>query len=148
MTSQRPMRQVLDRLPHRMSPEDFPWYINSLADLGEFKGQRMVWISDWTIWSPVDDGLRHLSMLTGRPFKGKDERDFHCYLFEESNWESVKPILCVPILYGWDAYLLTEGGNSLAEISHDEYVSFAAVEGSTIGDEWLNSIAKWHDTSP
>lgn len=104
----------------------------------------MLWIADWTIWASIaDDGLRHLSMLTGQPFRGVDEQDFHCYLFEQVEWESVKLALSVPIIYGWDAWLLTEGGQSLTKISHDEYISFSVAEDSSIGEGYLESVARW-----
>lgn len=140
----QPSRQILDRLPHRTRPSDFPLFIASLAELGGFEGQRMLWIADWTIWASIaDDGLRHLSMLTGQPFRGVDEQDFHCYLFEQVEWESVKLALSVPIIYGWDAWLLTEGGQSLTKISHDEYISFSVAEDSSIGEGYLESVARW-----
>lgn len=140
----RPSRQILDRLPHRTTPNDFALFIASLAELGGFEGQRMLWIADWTIWASISgDGLRHLSMLTGCPLRDVDAPDFHCYLFSQSEWESVKPVISLPIIYGWDAYLLTEGAQSLTEISHDEYVSFYVAEDSMIDGAYLESVARW-----
>lgn len=124
---------------------DEPWRLPQLADdlslLRGFSGQRVVWVSEWNIWSNAEDALRHLSMLTSRPRKRPEQADFHCYLFEQSEWEEIKPILCVALLYGWDAYMLAEGGRVLVEISHESIVSFLTLDESGIDEEYLDYLA-------
>jgi hypothetical protein len=83
-----PSRPILDKLHHRMRPDDFPRYIRALADLGGFKGQRLLWVANSEIWeSDEEDGLRHLRMLTSQLRDGADDSGFRCFLFEQSEWE-------------------------------------------------------------
>lgn len=138
----RPSREILSRVPVPNEPGDLPNFIDDLVEFDGYKGQRLLWISEWRIWSAVEYGLRHLSMLTGRPVKDADAPDFHCYLFEESEWENVMPMLVVPLLYGWDAYLLVEGGETLVKISHESRVSFSILEESEID---VRRLPRWRE---
>jgi hypothetical protein len=114
--------------------------VDELVEIQGIEGERMVWISEWRIWSPIEIGLRHLSMLTARPMRGPDDPDFHCYLLKNSEWKETIALLSIPLLYGWDAYLLVEGGLTLTRISHDSWVSFAVAADSSLD---TTRVAAW-----
>lgn len=125
-------QKILHRAPVPRAPGELPDFVGDLVEIPGYAGQRMVWISEWRIWSAIEYGLRHLGMLTSTPILSLDDPNFHCYLFEQGEWEDVMPLLCVPLLYCWDAYLLVERGEMLTKISHESDVTFSVLRGSNI----------------
>jgi hypothetical protein len=81
---------------------------------------RLVWIRDWTIWSERSQeiGLSGLELIERFLPQEQRELESHAFLLNDTEWREAINLLVPPLVFGWDAHLLFETGDILADISH------------------------------
>jgi hypothetical protein len=97
----------------------------------------LLWLTDFDIWSnEIEEvGWRLIDSLMESAQQPKLNPNSSALLFGSNETPSLEAALIVPILFMWDAYLVSGKGTTFVNIDHDDHSSI-----STISDTVLREI--------
>jgi hypothetical protein len=130
--------------------EDKPCSLISLANHlvpmqeGDSFGGALLWIRERGIWN---DHLENTAeMIVQQMCLARGERESlekrPGHLFGYGELYEMHSFFVVPLLFGWDAFLIPEGKDYFLFVSHDEYVTVVCRKQEAY-DEMYESIRGW-----
>lgn len=104
-------------------------------------GGALLWIRERGIWGDFSEaiGSKILQLLSGGAELPQDGPGF---LFNASEVTELHAFGLVPLLFGWDAFIVPEGAGFFAFASHDGYLSIVFPPGGD-AEPWLTRLAPW-----
>jgi hypothetical protein len=108
-----------------------------------FKGATL-WIRNWGIWNDHAEraGMYILQALRHSVGETRPLLEYPGHLFDSSEVIDAQSYLMLPILFGWDALLVSSEEKYVLSISHDEYIDvYGGVDYSR--EEMAKSISSY-----
>jgi len=131
-------------LPHQ--PHQLPILVGHLLDIATLldNSETMLWIVEWRIWN--DDitatgieALQRLRLSTGSSASVEDSPG---QIFSPSEHNLAVASCLMPLLFGWDAYIVPASGEPAIFISHDEFFRVELC-GPVIKPQVTEILAQW-----
>jgi len=106
--------------------------------------EHLMWLRDWSIWGNLSTSVglelfNHLRFGYGL-IDTADETP--AILFAESEISSLISFSLVPLVFGWDCYILPASAKHFAFISHDEWIGVSSVDEAT-ETKMLSRLSHW-----
>jgi hypothetical protein len=106
--------------------------------------EHLLWFRDWSMWSDLWTSVgvelsNHLRLGFGL---SESMDDAPAILFAESEIGSLISFSLIPLVFGWDCYVIPASGKHFAFISHDEWIGVSSTDEATEA-EILSRIGKW-----
>ena len=84
------------------------------------RSEAMLWVTEWGVWGSSEH--MPLNVFLRKAFgENRTLKEAPGHLFVPDEADAALSFLVVAILFLWDAYLLSAGGELAIFISHDEY---------------------------
>jgi hypothetical protein len=114
-------------------------------DLDEVTGtEHLLWITERGIWQNwiESTGLEHFEALRKGfgVFDGLDEKP--ATVFSDSELRSLIGCAVVPLIYGWDCYIIPSAAQHFAFLSHDEYAGVSTIDDATAA-RFMDDLKGW-----
>jgi hypothetical protein len=130
----------LPTLPYRV-----PWLGLDLFDIdAERPTECLLWVREWTVWSELmtDIGVGHFNRLRRSYGVETSLEEGPALLMGGHEVHAVATFAVFPILFGWDAYLVSAARDHLAYISHDEQICILT-RNPTAQSALLDKLKDW-----
>lgn len=108
-------------------------------------GEHLLWIRDWSMWSDLWTSVgveffNHLRLGFGL----RDNLDHSpAILFGGSEIRSLISFSLIPLVFGWDGYIIPASAKHFAFISHDEWIGVSSIDEQT-ETEILGGLNRWN----
>jgi hypothetical protein len=103
-------------------------------ELDEITGaEHLLWITQWGIWQNwvESTGLEHFAALRRGfgIFDGLAEKPAR--VFSNSEMKSLINCAVVPLVFGWDCFIIPSAAQHFAFLSHDRYIGVSTIDEAT-----------------
>ncbi len=109
----------------------------------------LFWIKDSRIWGDLSDPVGETIIQRLRSSSGEtdsvERRPGH--LFKPSELIEMQAYFIIPLLFGWDAYMVPENRDHFVFVSHDQYVDVVS-RTTKAHEELLDALEDWNPQVP
>jgi len=148
-------RLTIFRLPLPKEPHRLPYLVLSLLDVkvdesDEVDGdEHLLWMRSWDMWPKLVTSIGLVQFEALRKGLGISESisERPAVLFSHAEIKGLISCALVPLVFGWDCYIIPCSADYITFLSHDEHVEVSA-KSDEVQSRLINELGRWNPSRP